>query len=167
MRLAALALVLVILSPASALEFYFSPNGGAEARVVKMLDGAKSEVRVMIYCINSPAITDALVRAKRRGVDVRMVCDYVQAAGKSSTDERLVAAGIPIFSLRGTGGGVMHVKALVVDRKAVAWGSFNFTTPAEHKNDEALCVEDADAPAARQFLSKFESLWTRGTRLKK
>lgn len=166
MRLALLALVLIAIGPVSALELYFSPNGGAESRLVKMLDGAKSEVRAMIYCVNSPAITDALIRAKRRGVDVRMVVDYVQAAGKTMTDERLIAAGVPLFALRGTGGGVMHIKAVVVDRRMVAWGSYNLTTPAEKRNDEVLAVDDSP-PAAVQFLKKFDTLWTCGTRLKR
>lgn len=52
------------------------PDAGsrsAEDWLVKAIDGASRTVRLTIYQIESPAILDALVRAHRNGVDVRVL----------------------------------------------------------------------------------------------
>jgi len=64
------------LPAAGTLEVAFSPNEGSEALVAKVIDSAKSELRVLAYSFTSAPVTAALLRAKKRGVDVRAVVDH-------------------------------------------------------------------------------------------
>lgn len=153
-------LALFVVPAFAAPELYFSPNGGGEARIVQLIDGARSSIHGMIYSVNSPPITEALLRARRRGVNVRLLCDYTQAAGRTATVGRLSSGGIPLYAVRGSGGGVMHLKALVVDGRRSAFGSMNWTKPGEAKNDEVLAVDD-DVSTAAKLTGRFEYLWSR------
>ncbi len=53
----------------------FSPEGTAQRLVLATLDGATREIRLMGYNFTSPDIVQALIRAKERGVDVKVVLD--------------------------------------------------------------------------------------------
>ena len=60
---------------AGTIEVAFSPSEGSEALVVKVVNSARRELRILAYSFTSAPITAALLRAKNRGVDVRLVVD--------------------------------------------------------------------------------------------
>ena len=70
---------------AAQLQVCFSPPlpGGCDplTTVVQAIDGAQHTVRVQMYALTSREITSALVNAKRRGVDVRVIVDRAQLDG--------------------------------------------------------------------------------------
>lgn len=78
-------------------ESAFSPDGGAEALVLKAIGAARTSIRVAAYSFTSPPITRALLAAKRRGVNVAVVVDDKGNRAKSSQQalNLLVNAGIP------------------------------------------------------------------------
>lgn len=53
----------------------FSPGGSAEAMVLGVIDRAQTEIRLAGYSFTSPEVATALVRARSRGVDMRVVID--------------------------------------------------------------------------------------------
>lgn len=55
---------------AATIETGFSPEGTALRLVLKTIDTAQQEIRLMGYSFTSPEVVSALVSAKRRGVDV-------------------------------------------------------------------------------------------------
>jgi len=59
--------------PASA--SVFSPEGSAEALVLDVIAHARAEIRLTRYSFMPPDVAFALIRAKARGVDVRVVLD--------------------------------------------------------------------------------------------
>ena len=62
--------------PASGtIEVAFSPNEGSEHLVVKVIDSAKTELDLLSYSFTSVPVVEALVRARHRGVVVRLVAD--------------------------------------------------------------------------------------------
>ena len=65
-----------------AIEFGFSPDEGAERLVLRVIDSARSEIRLMAYSFTSVPVTQALLAARKRGVDVALVVD-----AKSNTGE--------------------------------------------------------------------------------
>jgi len=84
----------------------------------------------MGYSFTSPEVVSALVRAKRRGVDVKIVLD--EKGNRSKTSQAamnvVVNAGIP---LRTNGHyAIMHDKVIIVDNHTVEAGSFNYTRSA-------------------------------------
>ena len=60
---------------ASRIEVAFSPEAGSEALVVKVIASARQSIRVAAYSFTSPAVVKALMDAKKRGVDVRVLID--------------------------------------------------------------------------------------------
>lgn len=49
----------------------FSPEGSAEQLVLKTIEAAQHNIRLMGYSFTFPEVAGALISAKRRGVDVR------------------------------------------------------------------------------------------------
>jgi phosphatidylserine/phosphatidylglycerophosphate/cardiolipin synthase-like enzyme len=139
----------------------FSPEGGCEAAVVKLITETKSQLDIAVYSINNEAIVNALVDAKKRGVKLRILTDHVQAAVNAKITLELVNRG---FSIRlHSSGKIMHNKFAISDRRLVETGSFNWTRPAEQVNEENCLVLD-DVDTATKFEQRFEShLWVVNT----
>ncbi|MDE2005735.1 MAG: phospholipase D family protein [Rhodospirillales bacterium] len=155
-RLAALLAALILLAAparAAALEACFAPPlpGGCDptAALIGAFDAARSEIRVQIYTLTARPIVAALLRAHRRGVDVRAIVDR-SALRDDPADARavarLAAGGIAVRI--DTVPGLMHDKIAIVDRAIVLTGSFNYTYSAEHRNAENLLILRDPALAA-------------------
>ncbi|GEM_PF-649116 len=111
------------------------------ATVIRAIDGARRTIRLQMYSLTLDEIVSALVRAKRRGVDVRLIIDrgqFLQDRNDSLRIANLASAGIPV--LFDTVPGLMHNKVMVIDDQTVLTGSFNYTWGAEHLNAENLLV---------------------------
>lgn len=145
--------------PEGHLAVYFSPEGGCESHVVDLIRGAKATLDVAIYAINNDAIVRALEDAKGRGVRIRILIDRVQAsgAGNRETTLKLKAEG---FDVRiHSKNKIQHNKFVVADGSRVETGSFNWTTPAEHSNEEN-CLFIDDAAVAASYEKRFtDHLW--------
>lgn len=121
-----------------------------DKELIALIDGAKSKIYFAIYEFTLKDVADALVAAKKRGVEIRGIADSGEAAksyDKPIIDE-LVAAGIPVETEKhASGNGIMHIKAIVTD-SAYALGSYNWTASATTVNDEIL--EIGTDPTLRQ-----------------
>jgi mitochondrial cardiolipin hydrolase len=144
--------------PAKTLDSCFSPLGHCDQVMVSWINAATKTLDGAIYGLTDPLIGEALIRARKRGVAIRIVHDKTQAAGRQDITDTLQQAGIPVHVQRGTRGGIQHNKFLVIDRTYVLTGSFNWTQSATHKNDENFVVLDDQADA---FEAEFERLWSR------
>lgn len=165
-RLALLALALVAalrFADAGEVTLYTSPNGGARAAVIATLDAAETEVLVFAYALTSDRITDAILRAQRRGCKCHILADRMQAGSRYSTLPRLAAecSSVALCTISG----YQHAKTLVVDRRWVLTGSYNWTDRAETHNVEHLLVLD-NPELACSLREHFRSLPTRPLRSK-
>lgn len=150
---------------AATIEAGFSPEGTALQLVLKTIEAAQQEIRLMGYSFTSPEVTGALIRAKRRGVDVRVVLDWKANAGKNNNASKaamslLVNAGIPlrtndIFA-------ILHDKAMIVDASILQTGSFNYTAAGARKNSENVLVIHDMPELARRYLTHWHSRWDSG-----
>ena len=88
-----------------AIEVAFSPSEGSEALVIKVIDSAKSELRILSYSFTSAPITAASLRARHRGVDVRLVADQKNNVSEDRSGKAraalsaLVNAGIDVRTI--------------------------------------------------------------------
>ena len=114
-----------------------------EKKIIELIEQSKEYIDVSVYSINNKKLVDALIRAHRRGIRLRVLTDKVQAAGKSSKIWDLIAAGFPLRVH--THKRIMHTKVAIYDGKSVSSGSFNWTEPAVHKNEEVcdIFVDDS------------------------
>jgi phosphatidylserine/phosphatidylglycerophosphate/cardiolipin synthase-like enzyme len=150
----------VTVPAAGTIEVAFSPNEGSEALVIKVIDSAKSELRVLSYSFTSAPITAALLRAKKRGVDVRLVADHknnvsADSGGKARAAlSALTNAGVDVRTVSVYP--IHHDKVIIADRQTVELGSFNYSDAAARKNSENVLVNWGNPKLAEVYLKHFE-----------
>lgn len=131
-----------------------------DKEIIALINAAKSHIYFAIYTFTLSSIADALVEAKKRGVEVKGVMDSEQSSNSygAPITAKLLAAGIPVvIEKHPTGNGIMHIKAIVTD-SAYALGSYNWTNSATTINDEIL--EIGTDPTLRQaYENVLKRLW--------
>ena len=111
-----------------------------DEELIALINDARDHIYFAIYTFTLPNVADALVEAKKRGVDVRGIMDSEQSSNSYGAPivATMRAAGIPLLTERhASGNGIMHIKLLVTER-AYAFGSYNWTSSATNINDEIL-----------------------------
>jgi phosphatidylserine/phosphatidylglycerophosphate/cardiolipin synthase-like enzyme len=119
-------------------QVYFSPNGGCTEAIIKVIDGAKTEILVQAYSFTSVPIAKALLNAHKRGVKIEAILDKSQQKEKYTSATFLANSGIPTYI--DDKHAIAHNKIMIIDRTTVITGSFNFTKAAEEKNAENLLI---------------------------
>jgi phosphatidylserine/phosphatidylglycerophosphate/cardiolipin synthase-like enzyme len=132
----------------------FIPGGACADQIVAAIAQARSEVRVQAYGFNAPQILAALRDARARGVDVAVILDKSDLRRLCTTDADLLAAGVTVWIDRLPG--IAHNKLIVIDRRIVIGGSYNYTASAERRNAENVTFIESEAVAAR-FLANWTS----------
>lgn len=155
---AALALAALLALPAfgEVLGVYFGPRQAIDAPLIERYDEARVSIHVAMFALTLEPYADALVRAHRRGVEVRVVLDRRQARHPASRGGGLEAAGVPVRYAGG--GGLMHHKFSIVDGRLLATGSYNATWSGTHRNSENALIID-DPKAVELYEEEFRRLW--------
>jgi phosphatidylserine/phosphatidylglycerophosphate/cardiolipin synthase-like enzyme len=108
---------------------------------------------------NEPTLADALIRAKGRGVTLRVIMDASQAGSSISQSDALKAAGVSIKLMRGIkGNGIMHHKLAIYDGFGSADRSFNWTDNASCCSWENAVFIGA-AEVVKKYQQMFELMW--------
>jgi len=131
-------------------------------RVIELLDGAQSKVDIANYTFSVRGIEDAVLRAKLRGVAVRVAMDKGQEMGDTAAT-RLRAAGVEVKFVAGGGSpaGLQHAKFMLVDDLTLATGSNNWSSTGTTINEESTIVIrsiDGD-PLLAGFACHFQAIW--------
>ena len=137
---------------------YFSPNRGTADILTGFIDRCVDTIDVAVYSITHEKIVEALVSAKKRGVNIRVITDNTQAAGKWSKDEKLEEANIPVIRAARGWRSSMHHKFIIGDKKSVGTGSFNWTNNADKRNAENFVIIRLKY-VVDQFRKEFDTLW--------
>lgn len=140
----------------AAVETAFSPDDNVAARILRSLERAGHQIDIMAFAFTSDPLTEALLAAHERGVQVRGVFEAARIGDLGSDVERLRAAGLPIRL--DTNPNTMHHKAILIDGRLVITGSYNFTRSAEERNDENILFIDDEA-VSQLYLDQFEALY--------
>ena len=121
-------------------EVYYGPDDAPLDRLTTLYRQATRYLYVSVYGLTSPRAVEAMVAAKKRGLDVRLITDRQRTEDiKQRTALRtLHLAGIPI--LVNEHDALMHLKQVVIDDEVNASGSMNHTTSGNRYNDERLDV---------------------------
>ena len=147
---------------ASRIEVAFSPEAGSEALVVKVIASARQSIRVAAYSFTSPAVVRALMDAKKRGVDVRVLIDDRgnRSAASQAAQRLIMGVGIPLRVISVYA--IHHDKYIVVDGATTETGSFNYSQAAAKSNSENVLVVWNDRAVAAQYLAHWDNRWAKG-----
>ncbi len=129
-----------------------------EDALVAAIDRAEQRIDAAVFEMTSQPVTDALLRAHERGVQIRIVTDGDHGLERPDTTlDQLEDVDIPIVS-DGNRGAYMHNKFFVIDRLYVWTGSTNITTNGLYNNNNnALLIRSSQL--ARNYEDEFEELF--------
>ncbi|MDD5148716.1 MAG: phospholipase D-like domain-containing protein [Candidatus ainarchaeum sp.] len=126
-------------------------------QLISKINSAGKAIHVAIYSFTHDEIAEALINAKNRGLEVKVLMEKQQAGSEYSDDEKLAKAGIEVRFMDNSEG-IMHNKFAIIDSGLVATGSFNYSKNADESNNENLVFLE-NAEAAQKFEAEFERLW--------
>ena len=121
------------------IEIYFSPQDKPLTYgVLPRIKNAQKYIYIPAFFITDKVFIEELIKAKKRGVDIKIILDALSASSKYSKHETLRHAGIPVKTENFAG--KMHTKTIVIDDEYLILGSMNFSYSGNNKNDENLIV---------------------------
>jgi phosphatidylserine/phosphatidylglycerophosphate/cardiolipin synthase-like enzyme len=145
---------------------FFTPQDDLTSLFIAMVDAEQKSIHGAMYMFTDKKIAQALVNAKKRGVNVQIILDQISmiSCGKGKF---LQENGVPVFVHRTQEFNpytmaLMHHKFFVFgcnkDKKSLLWtGSWNCTLRATQHNDENVIVLD-DELVVKSYLDSFLKL---------
>ncbi len=160
-KITPLLLIVVLYFPDSYARQYtqvaFSPSGNAISLVEKSIAAAKYNIYVAAYSFTSEKVSNALIEAHERGVEVKVVLDKTNTNKDYKAVIAIQKAGIPTRINRHYT--IMHNKYMIIDEKTIETGSFNYTASAEKRNAENVIVIRNNETLANKYLENWKKLW--------
>lgn len=138
---------------ARAPEILIGPNG-LEAALIERISRAKSKLYVMMYLLSRSDLIGAMVDAKRRGVDVRVVLDGAKDSNNTAK-KRLKEVGAVVVDAPASFTHA-HTKVVWIDGQEVIVmsGNMNSYTMTEERNYIAVDWDAGDIDQVRQLIEK-------------
>ena len=158
--LAFLVLILSITISISSLaktEVYFSLSDNPQKEIIKNINRAQASINIAMYIFTDREIALPLIKARERGVKVRIYLDKDQVEYQYSQSRFLVQKGIK--TRISSNKYIMHNKFAIIDNRILLTGSYNWTFSANNRNDENLMVIN-DPEIIEIFQNQFVYLWT-------
>jgi phosphatidylserine/phosphatidylglycerophosphate/cardiolipin synthase-like enzyme len=127
----------------------FSPGGDCVSSITAEIENAKTEIRIQAYSLSSKPIADAVVMAKRTGVNVEIILDKSSSVAQNNAVYFASLKGIPTYL--DAQHAVADNNVIIIDKSTVITGSFNFTKEADAKNAENLVIIKSSSVAGTYF----------------
>jgi phosphatidylserine/phosphatidylglycerophosphate/cardiolipin synthase-like enzyme len=126
-------------APSATVETCFAPESDCAAFAVRAIDRAEHEILVGAYGLTTGAgIVEALLRAHRRGVEVKLIADKTTPCGRNSGIDPLASAGVPVWIDHVAR--IAHAKTMVIDGTVTLNGSYNWTRGASGNSEDLNLV---------------------------
>lgn len=140
------------------LSVYFSPaNKISTSKIIPLIQNAQNYIYIPVFYLTHVVITNELIEAKKRGVEIKIIVDESSLQSKYSTNEMLKNSGIDIKVEHWAG--KMHMKSLIIDDKNLVIGSMNFTNQGENRNDENTLIIENVPTLTQAYKKHFLRLW--------
>jgi phosphatidylserine/phosphatidylglycerophosphate/cardiolipin synthase-like enzyme len=134
-------------------------TGGIDVPLAEAINGVQHTLDIAAFEFNDAVLTQAVLDAKARGVDVRFVTDDENGIGDEEdiSFAQFIEAGIPVVDDGRSA--LMHDKFMILDGTTVWTGSWNYATNNTYRNNNnALALT---APAAVQaYQAEFDEMFT-------
>ncbi len=137
----------------SEISVYFSPQDKVITKqIMPLIKNAKKYIYIPVFVITHKEFNTALIEAKNRGVDIKVIVDATSAGSKYSSVKLLRENGIKIKTENRAG--KMHMKSIIIDDNYAIIGSMNFSKSGESYNDENVIIIK-NTNLAKLFKEKF------------
>lgn len=133
------------------------PGDGIRAAALAAVATARRTVDIEMFVLSDALVIDGLVRAARRGVQVRVLLDPTQPQNAASMGV-LEGAGATVRFYAQSGDELLHAKLGIFDGDIVLFGSCNWSRSGFTRNHE-LDLLVHDGTLARTFLARMDQDW--------
>ncbi len=141
----------------SNISVYFSPQDRiTENYILPIIRNAKKYIYIPAFLITDKKLTEELIQAKQRGVDVKIILDAVNAHSEYSQIKNLRVNGIPVKAENYAG--KIHSKLILIDGKTTILGSMNFSKSGQNYNDENVLIIQSEE-ITKNLQKMFDYLW--------
>ncbi len=145
--------------------FFVSPQSGtsAHAAIVQAIDHATETLDIALPGFTSDVLGQAVIRAFRRGVSVRVILASGQENEFGSEYPTLLEARVPVIQSPRTA--PFHHQFAVIDGVIVVTGSYEWLDPGTIRRYDTILIIDCTSSTrgslstASSFLETFNSLW--------
>ena len=144
--------------------YFVSPDvdGVIETAIIQAIDGARKSLDIALFSFTDDQLGDAVVRAARRGITVRVILGVDQDKMFGGEYEKLVSTGIPVVVAGHPG--LFHHKFALIDGTLVITGSYDWVDTADKDNYENVVFIYCSAPTANltvpeRYSMEFNRLW--------
>jgi len=138
--------------PGATVAVCFAPEEDCAAFAVGTIDRARRQILVSAYNLTTGSgIVEALVRARERGVDVRLIADKRTPCERNPGIDVLAQAGTPIWIDHEVP--IAHAKVMVIDGARTLMGSYNWTRNAARNS------EDLNLVSSRALATAYAEQW--------
>lgn len=146
----------IVITPSTTLINAFSPREPVETQIINLVAQAEQQIEFLAFSFTSDPLGDTMLERAAAGVALRGVFERRNAGGLGSEYGRMHAAGLDVH-LDGNCY-TMHHKVIIIDRRIVVTGSYNYSVRAEQTNDEnTLIIIDPELAAV--YLEEFERVY--------
>ena len=130
--------------------------------ILDAIHGAKKSIRIKMFVFSDPDLIDAVIAAKKRGVDVRVMLNPARRDGEednSETRKILTKAGVEVIDSN-PAFGVTHEKSMTVDDeitfvKSLNWETKNLTVTRDY------AIVTNHPHEVKEAIEGFEADWNR------
>ena len=150
-------LILVLISSniwAAEYTVCFTPQQECRSKLINLINSTDKELKIAVFTLTNLEVSNAIISAKNRGVDVRIILDNKMSLGRGSKLEELKSSKIQIKTDKSHN--YMHHKYIISDGKKLLSGSYNFSNNAE-RNWENFTISN-DQELIKIYDSNFELL---------
>jgi len=141
----------------SIISIFFSPKSNTyEEGIKELIENAKSYIYIPIFYLTHEDLAQQLIKAHKRGVEIKIILDATAARNKYSKHKLLREEGIEVKVENF--GGKMHAKSMIIDDTYIISGSMNFTKAGNAKNDENTLIIK-NQKLAKEYRAYFMNLW--------
>lgn len=142
----------------SEIQVLFSPYDKISEKIIPLINSAEEYIYVPAFLITHNGITNALIDAKKRNVDVKIIIDANSVSTRNTKYVLLRQNKIPLKTENYAG--KLHSKTILIDDKYIITGSMNFSNSGENKNDENLLIINCPR-LTKLYKTYFLYLWSK------
>ena len=150
----------------------FGPDDNIAEFVIQQIDQAETNIKLMVFWLTWKPIADALLRAKKRNVEINIILDSRSAEKKQKdvdlqnevvVPNYLNQNGIQEKDIKIYEGELLHHKVILIDKKFIMMGSSNFFNASLLRHEENyMLIESQELYDI--FSKRFNFLWEQKTK---
>lgn len=147
---------------------FFSSIHDITSIILQVINAATSILEIAAFTLTHPEITDAIIAARKKGVDVSVIMDPGKMKDPYSKAQKLIDNDIsvwqydpmlrPNYKKKNGYDPLMHHKIILADKRVVT-GSANLTKAAQKDNIENIYLteDEQDVEEYRQEMKRLKS----------